>query len=180
MPQTATVQMALYAAGGLRPGAQLNKLKLRRNGMSQEFNYKAFLDSGNDDNLPKLESLDSLFVPASPLVGNIEQEFDASKLANAGDSADARKAIKVFGEVNAPGSFSYKPDTDLVDILMRSGGVTRYASVEQIRVISNNQPTLFNLKRYLDSGDSSLLPNCNRAPLSLFLRWKKKSKPALT
>ncbi|GAM74252.1 periplasmic protein sypC [Vibrio ishigakensis] len=158
LPQTATVQMALYAAGGLRPGAQLNKLKLRRNGKSQEFNYKAFLDSGNDDNLPKLESLDSLFVPASPLVGNIEQEFDASKLANAGDSADARKAIKVFGEVNAPGSFSYKPDTDLVDILMRSGGVTRYASVEQIRVISNNQPTLFNLKRYLDSGDSNLLP----------------------
>lgn len=41
---------------------------------------------------------------------------------------------------------------------MRSGGVTRYASVEQIRVISNNTPTLFNLKRYLDSGDESLLP----------------------
>ncbi|OBT25953.1 SLBB domain-containing protein [Vibrio lentus] len=153
-----SVQMALYAAGGLRSGAQLDKLILKRGSNKKEFNYKRFLDSGDEANLPTLQSLDSLFVPASPLVGNIEQEFDPAKLANSGDSADSRNAIKVFGEVNAPGSFTYKENTDLVDVLMRSGGVTRYASVEQIRVISNNTPTLFNLKRYLDSGDESLLP----------------------
>ncbi|MEZ8285376.1 SLBB domain-containing protein [Vibrio splendidus] len=154
-----SIQMALYAAGGLRPGAQLDKLILKRGADKKEFNYKRFLDSGDESTLPILQSLDSLFVPASPLVGNIEQEFDAAKLANSGDSADSRNSIKVFGEVNAPGSFTYKESTDLVDVLMRSGGVTRYASVEQIRVISNNTPTLFNLKRYLDSGDESLLPN---------------------
>ena len=152
-----SIQMALYAAGGLRPGAQLDKLILKRGAGKTEFNYKRFLDSGDESTLPTLQSLDSLFVPASPLVGNIEQEFDAAKLANSGDSADSRNAIKVFGEVNAPGSFTYKENTDLVDVLMRSGGVTRYAGVEQIRVISNNTPTLFNLKRYLDSGDESLL-----------------------
>ncbi|MEZ9404856.1 SLBB domain-containing protein [Vibrio sp. 10N.286.48.F5] len=153
-----SIQMALYAAGGLRPGAQLDKLILKRGADKKEFNYKRFLDSGDESALPTLQSLDSLFVPASPLVGNIEQEFDPAKLANSGDSADSRSSIKVFGEVNAPGSFTYKENTDLVDVLMRSGGVTRYASVEQIRVISNNTPTLFNLKRYLDSGDESLLP----------------------
>ncbi len=153
-----SIQMALYAAGGLRPGAQLDKLILKRGADKKEFNYKRFLDSGDESTLPTLQSLDSLFVPASPLVGNIEQEFDAAKLTNSGDSADSRNSIKVFGEVNAPGSFTYKENTDLVDVLMRSGGVTRYASVEQIRVISNNTPTLFNLKRYLDSGDESLLP----------------------
>ncbi|MEZ8010175.1 MULTISPECIES: SLBB domain-containing protein [Vibrio] len=153
-----SIQMALYAAGGLRPGAQLDKLILKRGADKKEFNYKRFLDSGDESTLPTLQSLDSLFVPASPLVGNIEQEFDAAKLANSGDSADSRNSIQVFGEVNAPGSFTYKENTDLVDVLMRSGGVTRYASVEQIRVISNNTPTLFNLKRYLDSGDESLLP----------------------
>ncbi|OCH53043.1 SLBB domain-containing protein [Vibrio sp. ZF57] len=153
-----SIQMALYAAGGLRPGAQLDKLILKRGADKKEFNYKRFLDSGDESALPTLQSLDSLFVPASPLVSNIEQEFDAAKLANSGDSADSRNSIKVFGEVNAPGSFTYKENTDLVDVLMRSGGVTRYASVEQIRVISNNTPTLFNLKRYLDSGDESLLP----------------------
>ncbi len=158
LADSATVQMAIYAAGGLRAGAQLNRLQLKRAGQSQGFNYKRFLDSGDISVLPELASLDTLFVPASPLVGNIEQEFDAAKLANAGDSADSRTSIKVFGEVNAPGSFSYKDQMDLVDILMRSGGVTRYASVEQIRVISDNTPQLFNLKRYLDTGDTKLLP----------------------
>ncbi|WP_367989085.1 SLBB domain-containing protein [Vibrio sp. NTOU-M3] len=158
LPISTDIQTALHAAGGLRSGAQLDNMFLKRGGQKQRFNYKAFLDSGDDSMLPTLQSLDTLFVPASPLVGNIEQQFDAAKLANSGDSADNRRAIKVFGEVNAPGSFSYKDNTDLVDILMRSGGVTRYASVEQIRVISDNTPQLFNLKQYLDSGDESLLP----------------------
>ncbi len=158
IPYNSNVQMALQAAGGLRAGAQLNKMIHRRGAERSEFDYKQFLDTGDDSDLPALESLDILFVPASPLVGNVEQEFDAAKLADSGDSADSRQAIKVFGEVNAPGSFSYKANTDLVDVLMRAGGVTRYASVEQIRVISNNSPILFNLKRYLDSGDTSLLP----------------------
>lgn len=153
-----SVQLALYAAGGLRSGAQLNRLQLRRSNKVTTFNYKAFLDSGDQALLPSLQSLDTLFIPASPMVGNIEQEFDPSKLSQAGDAADGKKAIKVFGEVNAPGTFSYKAGTNLVDVLMRAGGVTRYAGVEQIRVISKNKPALFNLKRYLDTGDDSLLP----------------------
>ncbi|HHC7308402.1 TPA: SLBB domain-containing protein [Vibrio campbellii] len=158
LPSGSNIQMFLYEAGGLRAGAQLDKIIVKRGNKNIEFDYKLFLDTGDDTKLPALESLDVLFVPASPLVGNIEQEFDAAKLANSGDSADSARAIKVFGEVNAPGSFTYKPNTTLVDVVMRAGGVTRYASVEQIRVITNNTPVMFNLKRYLDSGDQSLLP----------------------
>ncbi|AXB31369.1 sugar ABC transporter substrate-binding protein [Vibrio campbellii] len=158
LPSGSNIQMFLYEAGGLRAGAQLDKIIVKRGNKSIEFDYKLFLDTGDDSKLPALESLDVLFVPASPLVGNIEQEFDAAKFANSGDSADSARAIKVFGEVNAPGSFTYKPNTTLVDVIMRAGGVTRYASVEQIRVITNNKPVMFNLKRYLDSGDQSLLP----------------------
>ncbi|NOI72168.1 SLBB domain-containing protein [Vibrio owensii] len=158
LPSGSNIQMFLYEAGGLRAGAQLDKIIVKRRNKNIEFDYKRFLDTGDDSKLPTLESLDVLFVPASPLVGNIEQEFDAAKLANSGDSADSARAIKVFGEVNAPGSFTYKPNTTLVDVVMRAGGVTRYASVEQIRVITNNTPIMFNLKRYLDTGDQSLLP----------------------
>ncbi|EKO3785612.1 SLBB domain-containing protein [Vibrio harveyi] len=158
LPSGSNIQMFLYEAGGLRAGAQLDKIIVKRGNKNIEFDYKRFLDTGDDSKLPTLESLDVLFVPASPLVGNIEQEFDAAKLANSGDSADSARAIKVFGEVNAPGSFTYKPNTTLVDVVMRAGGVTRYASVEQIRVITNNTPIMFNLKRYLDTGEQSLLP----------------------
>jgi len=43
-------------------------------------------------------------------------------------------------------------------MLLRAGGVTRYASVEQIRILSGNEPVSFDLEAYLDSGDDALLP----------------------
>ncbi|WP_439333846.1 SLBB domain-containing protein [Vibrio agarilyticus] len=159
--QNASVQMAIVAAGGVRPGAQLDKFQLRRGSQIITFDYKKFLDTGDSALLPQLQSLDLLFVPASPMIGNIEQTFDPAKLADSGDAANERSAIKVFGEVLSPGSFSAKQSNNLVDLLMRAGGVTRYAAVEQIRVISNNEPKIFDLKQYLDSGDESLLPSIN-------------------
>ncbi len=155
----ASVQSVLREAGGLRTGAQLDKIHLRRKNKVIEFDYKRYLDSGDPSLLPKLQSLDTIFVPASPKIGNVEVEFDPAKIADAGDASDNRNAIKVFGEVNSPGSFSYVENITLIDLLMRAGGVTRYAGVEQIRILSNGEPTLFNLKGYLESGDTSQLPS---------------------
>ena len=158
LPANGSIQMALHAAGGLRTGAQLDRIQLVRDGTPRTFNYKQYLDSGDHSALPELRSLDTLFIPASPMTGNVEVDFDPSKIADAGDAAEDHKAVKVFGEVNRPGSFSYRVSMNIVDLLMRAGGVTRYAGVEQIRVITQGKPTLFNLKHYLDSGDASLLP----------------------
>jgi protein involved in polysaccharide export with SLBB domain len=158
LPANGSIQMALHAAGGLRTGAQLDRIQLVRDGTPQTFNYKQYLDSGDRSALPKLKSMDTLFVPASPMIGNVEVDFDPSKIADAGDAAEDRKAVKVFGEVNSPGSFSYRQSMNIIDLLMRAGGVTRYAGVEQIRVITQGKPTLFNLKQYLDTGDEKLLP----------------------
>ena len=47
---------------------------------------------------------------------------------------------------------------ELMGLPYRKGGVTRYAGVEQIRVISGDEPLVFDLKAYLDSGDRALLP----------------------
>ncbi|SHH29372.1 SLBB domain-containing protein [Ferrimonas marina] len=157
LPAEAGVQMALRAAGGIRAGAQLDRLQLRRGNEQSLFDYKAYLDSGDRQLLPQLNSLDVLFVPASPKIGNVAVEFDPNQLTDKGDAAEDRDAVKVFGEVNSPGSFSYRSGVTIVDMLMRAGGVTRYASVEQIRVILDGEPRLFNLERYLDSGDQAEL-----------------------
>jgi len=156
---TSSIQLALHAAGGLRAGAQLDRIQLIRDGHTQNFNYKQYLDTGATDILPALSSLDIIFVPSSPITGNVEMEFDPLKVADSGDAAEDRDAIKVFGEVNSPGSFSHRNSANLVDLLMRAGGVTRFAGVEQIRVITQGNPKLFDLKKYLDTGDNSLLPN---------------------
>jgi protein involved in polysaccharide export with SLBB domain len=158
LPSDSSIQLAIHAAGGLRKGAQLNKIQLIRDKKTEKFNYKQYLDSGDVSLLPALSSMDSLFIPASPMTGNVEIEFNPSEITNAGDSANDSQAIKVFGEVNRPGSFTFKKSMDIVDLLMGSGGVTRYAGVEKIRVITKDEPKLFNLKAYLDSGEQKYLP----------------------
>ena len=159
LPDEAGLQMALQAAGGIKAGAQLDRIQLKRDQEEITFDYKKYLDSGDSSVLPKLESLDTIFVPASPKIGNVAVEFDPKSLTDKGDAAEDKTAVKVFGEVYTPGSFSFKVGASLVDMLMRAGGVTRYAGIEQIRIISDNEPVLFNLKQYLDTGDSGLLPN---------------------
>ena len=158
LPGDATIQMALTTAGGLAQGAQLDRLQLRRGREQTNFDYKKYLDTGDLSLLPELQPLDTIFVPASPLTGNVQIDFDGRTLAQAGDGAEERSAIKVFGEVNTPAIFAYKKDASIIDYIMRSGGVTRYAGVEQIRVISQGKPALFNLQQYLDTGDAAFLP----------------------
>jgi protein involved in polysaccharide export with SLBB domain len=158
LPEDGNIQMALQKAGGASSGAQLDRLQLNRQGKITIFDYKKYLDTGDFTILPKLESLDVIFVPASPLIGNVKMDFDAATLSASGDGSESGIAIKVFGEVLKPGVFSFKEGNTVVDMLMRAGGVTRYAGVEHIRVINNGTPELFDLKTYLDTGDASHMP----------------------
>jgi protein involved in polysaccharide export with SLBB domain len=160
LPADATIQSAISAAGGLIQGAQLDRIQVRRDKQREiVFDYKRYLDTGDVGLLPDLQPLDVVFVPASPRTGNVQIDFDSRTLAEAGDGAEDRSAIKVFGEVNKPGTFAYKQGATAIDVIMRAGGVTRYGSVEQIRIINKGAPVLFNLQRYLDSGDKSQLPD---------------------
>lgn len=165
LPANATVQMAVNAAGGLSEGAQLNRLQVRRGDETITFDYKAYLDNGDPSLIPGLQPLDTIFVPASPLTGNVQVNFDAQTLTAAGDAANDGSSIKVFGEVHRPGLFAYKDDADVVDMIMRAGGVTRFAGVEQIRLISQGEPIPFNLREYLDTGDTSMMPPLKRGDM---------------
>ncbi|MCR9257712.1 MAG: SLBB domain-containing protein [Alphaproteobacteria bacterium] len=158
LPASANIQTAITEAGGLAQGAQLDRLQLRRGESVKTFDYKAYLDSGDVAILPDLEPMDIVFVPASPLIGNVQVEFDARTLTAAGDAGEGGSAVKVFGEVLKPGSFAFKEGQSVVDMIMRAGGVTRYAGVEKIRVISEGSPSLFNLTDFLDTGNTALLP----------------------
>ncbi|MCP5208408.1 MAG: SLBB domain-containing protein [Hahellaceae bacterium] len=152
------IQTAIQQAGGLLPGAQLDRLQVQRGSETINFSYKAYLDQGDSALLPELHSLDTLFVPASPLTGNVQIEFDAATLTASGDAADDSYSFRIFGEVQSPGRFGFKQGYSVIDAIMRAGGVTRYAGVEQIKIITNNEPSTFNLKRYLETGDTKVMP----------------------
>lgn len=154
----ANVQEAIAAAGGFTQGAQLNKLQVRRGNQVIEFDLKRYLDTGDATGIPRLQPLDILFVPASPVTGNVEINFDGRTLYEAGDAADLTQAVKVFGEVNKPGVFGYRPELSIVDMIMRAGGTNFRAANDQVRLVNDNKPMIFNLQKYLDTGDKSLLP----------------------
>lgn len=158
LPGTGNVQTAILAAGGLIPGAQLDRFQLQRQGQADFFSYKEYLDSGDAKVLPVLQSMDIIFVPASPLTGNVQIDFDAQTLAAGGDAGDKDYSFRIFGEVNSAGRYSLKPGMSIIDAIMRAGGVTRYAGVEQIKIITDTQPSTFNLKQYLESGSVEMLP----------------------
>ena len=158
LPGDAGVQAAITAAGGIAQGAQLDRFKIIRKGKEIVFDYKKFLTTGDPSIIPDLEPLDVLFVPASGVTGNVQVDFDGRTLSQAGDGGEERNSIKVFGEVNNPAVYSYKSNASVVDMLLRAGGVTRYATVESIKILSNGEPAIFNLQAYLDSGDKKLLP----------------------
>ena len=92
----ASIQLAIHASGGLRAGAQLDRLQLIRNNETSVFNYKQYLDSGDRSLLPELQSMDTLFIPASPMTGNVEVEFNPAEMTNAGNTANDTQAIKIF------------------------------------------------------------------------------------
>ncbi|TCT06575.1 SLBB domain-containing protein [Aquabacter spiritensis] len=158
LPADSTVQEAISAAGGLIQGAQLDKFQVRRGNRVIVFDYKRYLDTGDPRILPTLQPLDTIFIPSSPATGNVLVPFDSRTLSEQGDGTDNPNAIKVFGEVNRPGSFAYKDGMSVVDMIMRAGGVTRYASIDRIRVIEGGEPKVFNMRGFLDTGDTSLLP----------------------
>ncbi|BBN81657.1 sugar ABC transporter substrate-binding protein [Pseudoalteromonas sp. A25] len=157
IPRSGNIQMVIAKAGGLKPGAQLDKLQIRRDDEFVEFNYKAYLDSGNLALLPKLKSGDTVFVPVSPLLGNVQIDFDAQTLSATGD-ASAGSAITLLGEVHNPGSFAFKENMSVLDAIMRAEGVTRYADVTKIRIIIDESPEIFDLKAYLDKPSKQTMP----------------------
>ena len=79
--------------------------------------------------------------------------------SNEGETAGSESTIKVLGEVQTPGNVEYLEDQTLIDVLLQTGGVTRDASVDRIRVLSGGKPVYVNLQEYLDTGDTTLLPS---------------------
>lgn len=160
LPAGSNVQQALIQAGGLVQGAQLDRLQLHRMGPNgtviSVFDFKKYLDTGESAALPQLQPLDEIFVPASPATGNVQVEYDPKQLMSAGDAADDKSSLRVFGEVSTQGSFSWKEGMRVMDAIMRAGGVTRYAGVEQIKVLMPGEPRTFNLKHFTETNDEQL------------------------
>lgn len=152
----ASIQQAIVAAGGLVEGAQLNKMQVRRQGQVIRFDYKYYLDSGDTSKLPTLQPLDTIFVPASSLLGNVQTGFDPAAVSSGSDSSN-KNAITLFGEVNQPGSVEWTKDLNLFDLITQAGGPNENANLANIKIISRNEQQqvttqFYDLEAFLTQG----------------------------
>lgn len=115
---TATLQGAIGAAGGLTPGAQLSKIKLIRDaGESKEniiINMENFFRNGDPSSLPLLKEGDTIVVPGNPFATN----------------------VKVLGSVENPGSYEVLFQTTILDVIFMAGGPTGDANLKKVKIIS--------------------------------------------
>lgn len=151
LPSTGNVQMAINSAGGFREGALLNKIKLKRESGEQTVDFRKYLNTGDDQYLPAIQSLDTIFVPSSPKLGNVYGKGAAEASIDPTQEPDA---IKVIGEVIKPGSLAYKENMTAVDALLLAGGVTRFADDQKIRVINDGRASLFSLAAFMKFGQT--------------------------
>lgn len=136
LPSNADIQMAIFAAGGLTPEAQLERMHLRNNETDTVFNYKEYLSTGKQTIVPKLKPADELFVPSA-------------------------SEIRIIGEVRRPDNYSWSKDMTLLSLIALSGGPTAVADLSKIRIITtpsakNKEPKSeeFNLQKFIHDGGS--------------------------
>ena len=154
IPDNGDIQMAINKAGGFVDGAQLNKLQLRRGRDTViTVDFKRYLNTGDQQALPELLPLDVLFVPSSPRLSEVHGGGQNQGL----DSVSDRTVIKVFGEVPKPVSFPFQDGLNVMDALLKAGGITRFGDVEQIRVLTNTESKIFSMNEYLRNGSSEKL-----------------------
>ncbi len=111
----------LTLAGGVGDELALRKIRVVRGdpytGGQITVDVQKFIDTGDYDLLPVLQSGDSIFVPEVPRVEQIKQ-----------------REVVVMGEVNKPGSYPVDGPIPLADTLALAGGFTRDADPAKVRI----------------------------------------------
>ena len=140
----ATVQGAITRAGGLTPRAELETIRLYREGNISGtpviVNLRKFFTDGEPSILPPLEEGDVIVVPGFPGTND----------------------VKVLGEVRTPGDYQVFTGANLIDALYLAGGPTEDAALKKIRLVSplakTNREIKIDINALLKTDRFALMP----------------------
>jgi protein involved in polysaccharide export with SLBB domain len=136
--------IAIEAAGGLLPGADLGHVLLFRNGEQIPIDIRGYLTRENTEPLPEVLSGDTLFVPAEPGLPAVE----GSETVFLSD-ASLRSKVFVLGAVASPGVYDRMPGLNPLTALALAGGPAEGADLSNVRVISPEQSERIDLESWL-------------------------------
>jgi protein involved in polysaccharide export with SLBB domain len=156
--QGATLQEALQLAGGPLPLADLQKVKvLHKNGTNETaeyFDLKAFLLTGNIDNMPRLKPDDTVILP----------------LQKGG------RQVKAIGAVNKPGFFDIEEDVTVFELIYLAGGPAERADLSHVRRIydrdGKTMEEIIDVQSYIDKGEMKSVPKVTEGDVIIvYAHW---------
>ncbi len=166
VPSGADVQELITVAGGLKDGAIIDNLLIhsKLNGSTATYNFKNFLENGQDSTLYYIQQNDVIFVPMSPTMGNVQRTL-MSYIPPPDETRD--NVINVLGQVYKPGAYEVNTDVTVLDMIAMAGGPkepgnpNKVMDLDNIRVIRNSstktQVYKFSLNTYFQTGNPELL-----------------------
>lgn len=125
---------AILEAGGPTGEAALNNVTIIRGGYQKGkkivVDLTKYLNRGEFANLPALHKGDTVFIPALP--GARANLRSASPLGQ-------QNTIYIYGAVRNPGNYMFSSNMTIFQVLGLAGGITQYAELDEIRIISFNE-----------------------------------------
>jgi len=140
----ATLQEAIKGAGGPVETADLSRIKIihsNRNQSAEIFDLNNFLQKGNVDEMPRLETNDMIVVLAK----------------------EHSQKVKVIGSVQKPGLFELTDKMNVFEIIYLAGGPAEKADLSRVRRLSQTSDgktieDVIDVQSYIDKGKMDNLP----------------------
>jgi protein involved in polysaccharide export with SLBB domain len=146
----------LAHAGGPTKGANINDIKILRNGdVTQRFDLEKYTITDGETPLPNLVAGDTVIVEELPV--------DPADNKSQWIRQESSKSIYIMGQVGSPGRYSFNENMHFIDILAAADGPTGTADIRNIRVTHRNgnraKVSKLDLAMYFETGDETLFPN---------------------
>jgi polysaccharide biosynthesis/export protein len=173
-----TLTEAIKIAGGSTASADLSRIKVRRNtrtgtGQTVPINLMNLLQAGDFGQDIILQDGDTIILPTATEVSSTNSSLVAA--SNLGPQSISPPRVIVVGEVNRPGTYTVKGDSNttnnntqlagtvalptITSAIQAASGIKPTADIRQIQLIRTNrageQKIAINLFKLLQQGDSS-------------------------
>jgi polysaccharide biosynthesis/export protein len=173
-----TLTEAIKIAGGSTASADLSKIKVRRNtrtgpGQTVPINLMSLLQSGDFGQDIILQDGDTILLPTASTISSANSALVAA--SNLGPQAISPPKVIVVGEVNRPGTYTVKGESNntnnntqlagvvalptVTNAIQAASGIKPTANIRQIQLIRTNrngeQKIAIDLFKLIQQGDSS-------------------------
>lgn len=141
----------LAAADGPTQDADIHNVRITHRNQSyskvSKLNLAQYFETGDESLLPDIKTGDSIYIPEKT------REWTEKP---------KEKTVRVLGEVNKPGRYTFSDNMTILDLLAESGGPTSNAHVKRILVVNvsccEDQARKFDLLKFGKTGDFNSLP----------------------